>query len=355
MILSVFGYVGLKVSKTRTPVRPKDFDLFYASVSASTVSSMTAVEMEAFSNSQLILLTFLMLVGGEVFTSLLELVFARFDSTQNHSLESNLSTSLSLKKEPPINAHQIKLGLVSVPHSQQNHKQISDSNDINVPNGTVESFNNIDRIKYNSLKCLSHVVSGYLLAALFVGSLLVSLYITFIPSARQVLKGKGIKIPTFSVFTIVSTFASCGFVPTNENMIVFKKNPGLLLFILPYILLGNTMYPPCLRLVIWGLKNITKREEFSYLLKNSKEMGYGHLLPGLHCWLLVATALAFNLIQFAMFCSMEWNSHIMKGLNLYQKLVASLFQITNARHAGESVFDLSSISSAILVLFVVMM
>ena len=189
----------------------------------------------------------------------------------------------------------------------------------------------------------------------FVGFSFVSLYITLVPSARQVLKNKGIKIATFSLFTIVSTFASCGFIPTNENMMVFKKNSGLLLLVLPHILLGNTLYPPCLRLVIMALKRVTRREEYSHLLKNFKDVGYDHMLSALHCCLLVATVLGFNLVQFVMFCSVEWNTKIMEGLNVYEKVVASLFQVTNARHSGESVFDLSSISSAILVLFVVMM
>jgi len=61
------------------------------------------------------------------------------------------------------------------------------------------------------------------------------LYITNIPSAKNVLKNKG-NIVTFSLFTIVATFASCGYVPTNENIIVFKKNSGLLLLILPHVL-----------------------------------------------------------------------------------------------------------------------
>ncbi|KAI9190922.1 hypothetical protein LWI28_000879 [Acer negundo] len=45
----------------------------------------------------------------------------------------------------------------------------------------------------------------------------------------------------------------------------------------------------------------------------------------------------------------------MDGLNSYQKVVASLFEVINSRYAGESVFDISIISPAILVLFVGMM
>ncbi|KAH1221318.1 Sodium transporter HKT1 [Glycine max] len=380
VILSLLGYLGLKASKPRTPLRPNDLDLFYTSVSASTVSSMVAVEMEVFSNSQLILLTLLMFVGGEVFTSMLDLVFARYKFTR--SVQNKVSTNHSYltrtrlppvddtsgldqiffssnpflsTKKPSINANQIELGLVSIHHSESENHKPSDSNNTNVPKGTVVSFNDSDRLKYNCLSYLTYLVLGYLVVVQFVGFSSVSLYITLVPSARQVLKNKGIKIATFSLFTIVSTFASCGFIPTNENMMVFKKNSGLLLLVLPHILLGNTLYPPCLRLVIMVLERITKREEYSHLLKNFKDVGYDHMLSALHCCLLVATVLGFNLIQFVMLCSMEWNTKIMEGLNVYEKVVASLFQVTNARHAGESVFDLSSISSVILVLFVVMM
>nr|KYP61366.1 Sodium transporter HKT1 [Cajanus cajan] len=278
LILSLLGYLGLKVSKPRTHVRPNDLDLVYTSVSASTASSMVALEMEIFSNSQLILLTLLMFLGGEVFTSMLDLLLARYKFTHMSVLN---RSSASINPFSPTN----------------------------------ESPVNADRVEL-------------------------------------VLKNKGIKIATFSLFTVVSTFASCGFVPTNENMIIFKNNSGLLLLILPHVFLGNTLYPPCLRLVIMLLKKVSKREEFSYLLKNSKDM---HLLPAVHCCLLVATVLGLNLIQFVMFCSIEWNSKIMEGSNVYQKLVASIFQVTNTRHAGESVFDLSSMSSAILLLFIVMM
>jgi Trk-type K+ transport system membrane component len=299
---------------------------------------MTSIEMEVFSNFQLILLTFLMLVGGEVFTSMLQLFFDMFSFTQKNLCVKNECSSCYNNK-----INQIELGLVSIPQSE-NHAQIDKNNIIDK-----------DKIKYNSLRYLSYVVLCYLVLVHFFGFSLITLYITYIPSAKNILKNKGINIETFSLFTIVSTFASCGYVPTNENMMVFKKNSGLLLLILPHVLLGNSLYAPCLRLLITVLKSVTNREEFSYLLNNSKKMGYDHLLSPLHCWNLVATVFGFNVIQLILFCSMEWSSKIMEGLNIYQKLVASLFQVTNVRHSGESVFDTSSISSAILVLFVVMM
>lgn len=336
LILSVVGFLGLKLSKPRTPSMPNNLDLFYTSVSASTTSSMVALEMEVFSNSQLILLTLLMFLGGEVFTSMLDLLLARnklFHTTINPFSHSHQS---------PTNATQIELGLVSIPHSKsENH----------TPSHNVACI----RLKYNSLRYLTYVVFGYLVMVQLVGFSMVSFYMTVVASARQVLKNKGIKIATFSLFTIVSTFASCGFVPTNENMMVFKKNSGLLLLILPHVFLGNTLYPPCLTLVLMVLEKVTRKEEFSHLLKNSKNLGYRHLFSVSGCCLLVCTVFGLNVVQFVMFWSVEWNSEIMEGMNLYEKVVASLFQVTNARHTGESVFDLSSISSAILVLFIVMM
>ncbi|KAK8470560.1 hypothetical protein PHAVU_004G177200 [Phaseolus vulgaris] len=310
---------------------------------------MVAVEMEVFSNSQLLLLTLLMFLGGEVFTSMLDLLFARYKFTQ--SVPNRVrSTPFSSTEKPQIHAKHVELGLISIiPHSE------SENHNLNLPKGTMVPFKDSERLKYNCLTYLIFVVLGYLVVVQLVGFSLVSLYMSLVPSATQVLKNKDIKVATFSLFTIVSTFASCGFVPTNENMMVFKKNSGLLLLVLPHILLGNTLYPPCLRLVIMGLRKVSRREEFSYLLKNFKDVGYDHMLSAVHCWLLVATVLCLNVIQFVMFWAMEWKNKSMEGLNVYEKVVGSLFQVTNARHSGESVFDLSSLSSAMLVLFILMM
>ncbi|KAJ6296365.1 hypothetical protein OIU76_027128 [Salix suchowensis] len=331
--------MALRVSNPRPgSLRPASLDIFFTSVSSATVSSMTTVEMEVFSNTQLIIMTILMLLGGEVLTSILGLYLSSFKISKPETKESRVS---SVCQNPP--KHTSFPGL-------EIEKPINVDVECN-----INSLDDDHSLKPNSIKFLAWVALGYFSVVHITGSSLVAMYTSLVPSARQILSSKGIKIQTFSVFITVSTFSNCGFVPTNENMVAFKKNSGLLLILIPQVLLGNTLYPSCLRFLIWVLEKITRKGEFRYILMNSREMSYGHLLSFSHSCLLAVTVLGFILVEFIIFCSMEWSSGALDGLNSNQKLIGALFQVVNSRHTGESVVDLSIISPAILVLFVVMM
>ncbi|KAL2503251.1 Sodium transporter HKT1 [Forsythia ovata] len=304
--------------------------------------------MEVFSNAQLIIMTFLMFIGGEIFTSMVGLHFKRSKIITTWKTEGKVtSVETEPKSLPPTDSvDHIRLTMVTV--SDYGSPRFESQNDVLSP------YHN-EIVNYNSIKFLGFVVLSYLLVIQILGVASVLVYISLFSSAKDVLRNKGIKALTFAVFTIVSSFASCGFVPTNENMMVFSKNSGLLWILIPQILLGNTLFPSCLRFSIWVLGKKIKKAEAKYLLKNATEIGYIHLLPSLHSSLLVATVLGFILTGFILFCSLEWNSTGLGGLNTYQKLVGILFQTINARHTGETIIDLSTIAPAILVFFVVMM
>ncbi|RID75449.1 hypothetical protein BRARA_B02495 [Brassica rapa] len=330
LTFSILGFLALKISKPRITSRPHDFDLFFTSVSALTISSMSTIDMEVFSNTQLIFLTILMFLGGEVFTSFLNLYFSHFTKfVYPHNKVRHLTDSFDLDRrmeEPRIDIENV------IDHQEGSIKMIE-----------------------RASKCLYSVVLGYHLITHLVGSLLVLVYVNFIKTARDVLSSKDISPLTFSVFMTVSTFANGGFVPTNENMIIFRKNSGLLWLLIPQGLMGNTLFPCFLVLIIWGLYKITKRNEFGYILKNHKKMGYYHLLSVRVCILLGLTVLGFFLFQFLLFCTFEWSSEPLEGMSWYEKLVGSLFQVVNSRHTGETIVDISTLSPATLIFFITMM
>ncbi|KAK2980489.1 hypothetical protein RJ640_007745 [Escallonia rubra] len=332
VLLSLVGFLALKLSTPKaTSFVLGDIDVFFTSVSAVTVSSMSTLEMEVFSNTQLIIISILMFVGGEVFTSMLGLHLQRYWPSIR------------------INGFRNRINMGNTSSDSFDKMELGSVNEKSV------SSTNVQDLKDKSAKFLGNVVLSYLVVVHVVGSSLVLLYMSLVPSASQVLNKKGLRTLTFSIFTTISTFANCGFIPTNENMVVFKKNSGLLLVLIPQILMGNTLYPLCLWVLIRILERVTKRVEFGYLLENWRELRYSHLLPRMRCFLLGATVFGFILGQWILFCPLEWKSQVTEGLNVHEKLVGSLFQVVNSRHAGESVFDLSTVSPAILVLFVVMM
>ncbi|KAI3948734.1 hypothetical protein MKW92_048420 [Papaver armeniacum] len=351
--VSIMGWLTLSFLKPRASASspPEYLDMFFTSVSASTVSSMSTVEMEVFSNNQLVVLTILMFLGGEVFTCFLELQVEKSKMITERNKKER-STDSVVHDDP-----QLELGELE-----------SNGSYVTVHDNVIRSINHYssrtgdhEDLKYNSVKYLGYVLLGYLIAFLGGGSILVYIYMKFVPSASEVLKSKGIDPLTFSVFSIVSSFVNCGYIPTNENMVVFRKNSGLLLLIIPQVLFGNTLFPVCLRFILWVLGSFSTKDELHYMLKvTSKEEIIRYpakeiLISTINSLYFLATVLGFILVQFILFCSLEWNSEGLHGMSSYQKFVGALFQTVNSRHAGENIIDLSTISPAILVVFVVMM
>ncbi|ERN12517.1 hypothetical protein AMTR_s00025p00189380 [Amborella trichopoda] len=322
--------------------------MFYMSASATTSSSLGSVEMEDFSNAQLVVLTVLMLLGGEIFTSMLGLQIRKFmsnDKSQKTNLrvitrENHHSNPFKIEKE---------IDLESITNENNDP-------DLRVSNGVGSLETKIEGdLKLNSLRLLRNVVLCYYSVIHIFGTALIAMYLSLASHAKHLLRSRGIQMLTFSAFLTVSSFANCGFVPTNENMIAFKKDTLLLLLIIPQFLLGNTLFPSCLRLVISFLRRLTRREEFGYLLENYKQIGFDHLFSFEESVYLFLTVSGFIVVQFVVFFWLQWNSEAFSGFGNGEKVVAGLFLSVNTRYSGESVVDLSLLKPALLVLYCLMM
>ena len=347
--ISCVGWGLLTALKVRAPHRrPRGIDMFFTTVSAATVSSMSAVEMEVFSNGQLLVLTALMFIGGEVFVSLVGLA----------------SKWLELRKQiirnrSRVDSHDdVELETPTVAAAGAEAADADESRSIATTATEAEySTPMVDAkmLRRNAVRSLFCVVLAILLVVHVVGAVAVAAYMRAAPGALRTLRRKALDVWTFAVFTTVSTFSSCGYMPTNENMIVFRRDVPLQLLLAPQALVGNTLFPPLLAACVWAAAGATGREDLAEVARKGREAtGYYHLLPARRCWMLAGTVVGFIAVQAALVCAMEWGSAL-QGLSAGEKVSNALFLAVNSRHTGEATLDLSTLAPAVLVLFVLMM
>ncbi|XP_040379495.1 probable cation transporter HKT7 [Oryza brachyantha] len=343
LAISCLGYGLLGKLKVRDPGRaPRGVDRFFTAVSAATVSSMSTVEMEVFSNGQLVVLTVLMFIGGEVFISLVELA-SKWSKMRRQRIY----------KSRRVESHgEIALQAPAIADVENPASMITSTTTTEDATGTTDA----NTLRHNAVRALFYIVLAILVVVHVLGAVAVAAYVYASPGARRTLRGKSLNLWTFAVFTTVSTFSNCGFMPTNENMAVFKRDAPLQLLLVPQALVGNTLFPPLLAACVRAAAAATRREELLELIRKGSVVvaGYYHLLPARRCWMLAATVTAFLAAQVALVCGMEWGGTL-QGMSPWEKVVNALFLAVNSRHTGESTVDLSTLAPAILVLFVLMM
>ncbi|KAI5011258.1 hypothetical protein ZWY2020_013395 [Hordeum vulgare] len=350
LAVSWLGYLVLAQLRFRAggegTRRPGAIDLFFTAVSAATVSSMSTVEMEAFSNGQLLVLTVLMFVGGEVFLSLLGLA-SKWSRLRKQAVSKSRRVEIHHVAElemPPVAA----AGEFDNPTSMTSTAE----EEVSKP---LDRFDDT-RLRRDAVLSLFFIVLAILLTVHVLGAAAIVAYIFHASSsARRTLREKALNEWTFAVFTTVSTFSSCGYMPTNENMAVFKRDTGLQLLLVPQALVGNTLFPPLLAACVRAAAAATRRVELKETAKEGEVLtGYYHLLPARRCAMLAATVAGLVAVQVAMLCGMEWGGAL-RGMSAWEKVSNAVFLAVNSRHTGETTLDISTLAPAILVLFVLMM
>jgi Trk-type K+ transport system membrane component len=341
MVTSFVGFLALKNLQSLGKPVLRDLDLMFTSVSTVTVSSLSTVHLENLSEKQLWVQILLMLLGGEVFTSILGLHFNNAKANKeelswrsSHPISRDIESNVSANRDHVITETECIQSEVAISHDQ-----------LQKSNST----------RHSSRTILAHIVSGYFLVTVVCSSVVIIIYFWINLDARRILESKEIKVCTFSIFTAVSSFTNCGFTPLNGNMQDFRKNSILLLLVIPQILAGNTLFSPLLWLSVWALGKISGKQEYIHILQHPDETGYKHLHTKRKSVYIVLIVTGLILLQVLFVCSFEWDSKALEEMNWFQKLVGSAFQSVNTRQAGEAVFDISTFSSPILLMIAIVM
>eukprot|EP00897_Mesotaenium_endlicherianum_P007503 jgi/Mesen1/6781/ME000348S06055 len=172
--------------------------------------------------------------------------------------------------------------------------------------------------EYRALVALSWLVPMYLLAWLLVTFLVLRVSFVGYHVQKRLLKSNDVSLSFFSAFTAVSAFANAGFGLLDDNLIRFQKDSLLLITCGVLILIGNTMYAPSMRAIVWLLRRCARtprtRSTFQYLLDHPRKC-FTHLFPYSQTMWLVATVVILNAVELFFFCLLDWTSSALEGLS----------------------------------------
>lgn len=150
-----------------------------------------------------------------------------------------------------------------------------------------------------------------------------------------------------------------GFTLTPDSMIHFADAtwPMIVMTFLAYA--GNTCYPIILRLVIWSMTKVLKRdsklqEPLAFLLEHPRRC-YTLLFPKGPTWILFWILFALNAIDVILIIVLDLHNPAVNYLSPGSRFLAALFQAASARHTGTSTFNLADVNPAVQFSLLVMM
>ncbi|GAM21900.1 hypothetical protein SAMD00019534_050750 [Acytostelium subglobosum LB1] len=211
-------------------------------------------------------------------------------------------------------------------------------------------------IEYRSLGKLLYIIPIYQTVVYLIGFIvLVSLATSSSSSVAITLQKNKINGVWFSIFNTLSAFNNVGVTLVTDNMVQFNQHSFLLLVISMLVVLGNTMFPVVLRLIIWCMNKISKdKEPYEHLLNNPRTV-YTHLFQAKPTLILLGVWFLFNFSQISLMAILEANEKAFATLSPSDTFMNYLFHSVSTRTGGFNSIDLSQLSKSVLLLFVGLM
>ena len=231
-------------------------------------------------------------------------------------------------------------------------------------------------IEQEALVILSWAVSMYFIAMQALGFLVCLATVWSSGRATRILRERNVNRAFFAVFSTVSAFANAGFALLDDNLVPMQRESAFLLWMCVLILMGNTLFAPAMRGVVWVFykleggapaddemhpgdiktkKKLRRRAALHYLLTSPRRC-FTHLFPRSETlWLLFSVAI-LSTIQLVAICGLDWHGPVFAGLTSNgDKFMNALFSSITTRNAGLNVANVAAFSPPTLVLLLVMM
>ncbi|KAH7290425.1 hypothetical protein KP509_30G048100 [Ceratopteris richardii] len=320
---------GMSLWAARKPEPLPFLDALFNAVSAVTETGLPSVAIHRFSLSDRLTLLVLMVLGAQTFTAAIPLFLRRLLGLPHIHPRPTFH-----QRAPPDRNCAAASHLLPLVDSTVN----SDAKDV----ADDELLMDVE-----ALRIMSWVTAANYLLCVLVGFVACRLCILYSPHATSVMKENQVDPALFALFAVVSAYGNCGYILLDENLVPLNRSSAMLFFLGALLLMGNTLYPPTMRLWIWFLQKTSrggKKRVYEYILASQKRR-FTHLLPKNETiWLLVCS-LVINGCQVLCMSGVDWKSDALKDLGAGYKLLASLFQSIATRTGGMNVVNVATFSS----------
>ncbi|GAB1192916.1 hypothetical protein APSETT444_002117 [Aspergillus pseudonomiae] len=223
---------------------------------------------------------------------------------------------------------------------------------------TEEQRDELGGIEYRALKTLAVVLISYYVFFHLLGIICL---VPWILTTRWgvVVTSIGQGRPWWAIFTAASSFNDVGFSITPDSMSSFQEAVFPLLLLAFLIIIGNTGFPCMLRLIIWLLSKLVRKEsplweELKFLLDHPRRC-FTLLFPRNATWWLFAILVALNGIDLIFFIILDLNDSAVTSLSTGIKILDGLYQAACTRTAGFAVVSIAELHPAVQVSYMIMM
>ncbi|GKZ77947.1 low affinity potassium transporter [Aspergillus niger] len=163
----------------------------------------------------------------------------------------------------------------------------------------------------------------------------------------------------WAIYSAQTMTSNLGLTLTPDSMISFNDAvfPMLVMSFLAYA--GNTLYPCCLRLIIWAMSKCTPessslKEPLEFLLKYPRRC-YLLLFRSKPTWILFGIIFVLNFVDVLLILVLDLDNPAVNDLAPGPRVAAAIFQSASSRHTGTASFNLADVNPAVQFSLLVMM
>jgi Trk-type K+ transport system membrane component len=159
----------------------------------------------------------------------------------------------------------------------------------------------------------------------------------------------------FAFFLTVSAFNNAGFSVLSSNLVAVCESGGVLTCLGVLVLLGNTLYPVAIRVLIVLLARLAPHDEVYRELLEHPRKYYTHMLSHKETLLIAAIVALFTFVEFFLFLGLDLDEPFLSGYSTASRVSIGWFQSISTRTAGFNALDLTQINPAMQVIYLLMM